>query len=345
MPSAHKYLLEPYRGQCTRHSCPNCKRQKEFTRYIDTESGLHLAKQVGKCNRESNCGYHYTPREYFLDNPQSGYQDKWRQSDLWQTKYQPPEVKPIDCIPTELMEKTLCNYEKNNFIRYLALLFNKEKALKLAQQFKLGTSRHWKNQCGLAVIFWQIDRHQNIRQAKIMAYHPETGRRLKAHDEALKFSKLQREYYLDQGKSAKVYFAGKSILGKDANLRQCFFGEHQLASRPEAVVAIVESEKTAVIMTGFFPDVIWLATGGTNGARWTDKGIYSVLKGRSVIFYPDLGAYRKWSEKTKVLGTICKVSVSDLLEHKAIDQDHESGFDLADFMVKSFLLRGGRGET
>jgi hypothetical protein len=24
---------------------------------------------VGKCNRLDKCGYHYTPREYFTDNP------------------------------------------------------------------------------------------------------------------------------------------------------------------------------------------------------------------------------------------------------------------------------------
>lgn len=339
----YKYILEPYRGQRSRHTCPNCHRHKEFTRYIDTETNQPLAEQVGKCNRESKCGYHYTPKAYFRDHPRwNKQQDQWRQSDLWKTTCQPPAVKPLDYIPQTLMEKTCCSYEKNNFVRYLVQLFGAEKALKLARQFHLGTSKHWKNKEGLAVVFWQVDRSKQIRQAKVMAYHPETGRRLKAGDEAYRFSRKKGIYFLDTGKGAKVYFAGKSLVGRSANLQQCFFGEHQLEDRPEAGVAIVESEKTAIIMSGLFPKVIWLATGGTNGARWTDQTVYRALENRSVICYPDLGAYRQWADKAKVLGAVCEVSVSDLLEQKAADSDREAGFDLADFFVEK-IINGGTG--
>lgn len=338
----YKYTLEPYRGQRSRHTCPNCERRKEFTRYIDTETNQYLSDRVGKCNRENKCGYHYTPKDYFGDHPDFGQRDRWRQSDLWKTKYQPPEAELIDCIPKALMEKTRCNYERNNFVCYLEQLFGQDKALKLAQQFRLGTSKHWRNNNGLAVVFWQVDKTERIRQAKVMAYHPESGRRLKAGDEAYKFSRKTKSYYLDTGKGAKVYFAGKYLVGKSANLQQCFFGEHQLASRPQDTVAIVESEKTAVIMSGLFPDVIWLATGGTNGARWTDPTIYSALEDRVVVFYPDLGAYDQWAEKAKILGTVCQVSVSDLLERKAAPSDREEGFDLADFFVKK-IKAGGPG--
>ena len=38
--------------------------------YIDTENNNnYLSERVGKCNRLDKCGYHYTPREYFADNP------------------------------------------------------------------------------------------------------------------------------------------------------------------------------------------------------------------------------------------------------------------------------------
>ena len=30
---------------------------------------LYLSDSVGKCNRLNKCGYHYTPRQYFADNP------------------------------------------------------------------------------------------------------------------------------------------------------------------------------------------------------------------------------------------------------------------------------------
>ena len=65
----YKYTLEPYDGIKSRYHCPACKRkEKKFSRYINTQTLEHIHETVGKCNRESNCGYHYTPKQYFQDN-------------------------------------------------------------------------------------------------------------------------------------------------------------------------------------------------------------------------------------------------------------------------------------
>ena len=67
--SKHRYILEPYKGLKTRYTCPNCQHKgKTFTCYIDTETSNHIAPTVGRCNRESNCGYHYKPKQYFEEN-------------------------------------------------------------------------------------------------------------------------------------------------------------------------------------------------------------------------------------------------------------------------------------
>ena len=66
----HRYQLERYRGRGTRYTCPQCGRKYTFTRYIDTyNNNEYISENVGKCNRLDKCGYHYTPREYFADNP------------------------------------------------------------------------------------------------------------------------------------------------------------------------------------------------------------------------------------------------------------------------------------
>ena len=67
--SEYRYQLERYRGRGTRHICPQCGRKYTFTRYIDTNNNTYVNERVGKCNRLDKCGYHYTPREYFEDNP------------------------------------------------------------------------------------------------------------------------------------------------------------------------------------------------------------------------------------------------------------------------------------
>ena len=66
----YRYQLEKYRGRSTRHICPQCGRKSVFTRYIDTENNnIYISDNVGKCNRLDKCGYHYTPHQYFTDNP------------------------------------------------------------------------------------------------------------------------------------------------------------------------------------------------------------------------------------------------------------------------------------
>ena len=66
----YRFTLERYRGLSTRYTCPQCGRKHTFTRYIDTENNnKYISDNVGKCNRLDKCGYHYTPRQYFTDNP------------------------------------------------------------------------------------------------------------------------------------------------------------------------------------------------------------------------------------------------------------------------------------
>src|SRR6185437_5935225 len=86
----------------------------------------------------------------------------------------------------------------------------------------------------------------------------------------------------------------------------------------------------------YFPKLIWIATGGKHGARWTDSGISSALSGWEIILFPDLNAYEAWKQKADEVKrtTNCKIAVSDLLENIANDQQRAEGWDLADYLVK-----------
>lgn len=144
---------------------------------------------------------------------------------------------------------------------------------------------------------------------------------------------------MDAGETDKVFFAGKRLMNregiKEPNLRQCFFGEHLL--REPGSICIVESEKTAIVSAHFFPNRIWIATGGSNGARFSDRSVCRVLKGRDVVLFPDLGMYDKWHEKAKEIRRLveCNVKVSDYLESNANDLEKGKGYDLADFLLKA----------
>lgn len=122
-------------------------------------------------------------------------------------------------------------------------------------------------------------------------------------------------------------------LPEDFNLQQCFFGEHLLKIYPDKTVAIVESEKSAIISSCILPELIWLAAGSLNGLTLEKC---KVLKNRNVILYPDLGAFEKWTEKAHMiysLGISLIISASSLLEEIAKPIDKIKGLDLADFMI------------
>lgn len=302
------YILEPYKGSRSRYDCPGCSYKHKFTRYIDTATGEQLADYVGRCDRENSCGYHYTPKQFLTDNP-----DNRDRHPNWQCPAPVQTInRPTDYLPFDVFEKSVIQHERCNLFPFLVKLFREDAARGLCEKYFIGANKDRNT------VFWQADVSGKIRQAKVMQYNPSNGRR---------------------NKETGALFAGKRILGNpDANLHQCFFGEY-LLSLPETLrkpIAIVESEKTAVIASVYFPDLVWLATGGKAGCKWTEKAVCRVLDGRKVVLFPDLGAYDNWREKGKLLANVagCGVVISDLLEKYASEVDRKEGLDIADYLLR-----------
>jgi hypothetical protein len=181
----------------------------------------------------------------------------------------------------------------------------------LLNHYLIGSSEHWPG----SVIFWQIDGKGNIRDGKIMLYDPASGHRVK-----YPFNHITWEHSV-----LKII---------DYNLQQYFFGEHLLNLYPSLPVSIVASEKTAIIASVYFPQFIWLATGGKNGCKWTIPHVFKVLKGRQVTFWPDINAYDDWKFKTAELEKSgINVVISAFLEQEASESDREAGLDLADYLI------------
>ena len=304
MKTTHRYILEPYKGMNTRYHCPICqKRDKTFVRYIDTETGEHLHPSVGRCNRESNCGHHYTPKQYFQDN---NIVFDTSQRKAYKPRLVTLQLKPVSFIPVEVFKASLKAYETNHFVQFLINLFGVEVVSQLVSSYFIATSKYWNG----ATVFWQIDTQGKVRTGKIMLYNPTTGKRIK--------------------KPNHINWIHKVIKEPEFALKQCLFGEHLLIDKTKPV-AVVESEKTAIIASGYLPQFIWVATGSIDNLN--AKKCH-VLKGRSVTLFPDLNGFKKWHGKAKELSHIATYNISDLLERKATQEEKQQGLDLADYLVK-----------
>lgn len=284
----YKYTLDKSSKKFT---CPKCNK-KTFVKYIETETGNYLDNSFGRCDRESNCNYHNAPN--------GEYKNSFEIIDIPK-----PEISFHDY---GLVSKSKRNYEQNNFVKFLKIIFSDFAVKEAIQKYSIGTSKYWNG----ATVFWQIDNLQKVRHGKILQYVPETGKRYKSNT----------------GK-ALIHSVRAILKLKEFNLCQCLFGLQLINDSLHKTIAIVESEKTAVIMSLFKPEYTWLATGG--------KGLFKYdmilpIKHFKIVAFPDKGEYKDWLNKVVELnGFGFKIEVNDWLEKSSYD----NGTDLADVYIDS----------
>ena len=309
--SEYRYQLEKYRGPRTRHVCPQCHRKQSFTRYIDTHNNNeYINDNVGKCNRLDKCGYHYTPKQYFEDNPwtrsvqrpvvhydrENGRLDDGRSRSN-------PQPRRIDYIPEEYWVRSRFNGVLPDHVRWLVTQYGVDAVQEVYDLYGIGASKQGET------IFWQRDIEGRLRTGKIMAYDSDTGHRRKGEG-AIRWvhSELKRTGRLDD----------------KWQLTQCLYGEHILADNPDMMVAVVEAYKTAHVGAIVMPWMVWVAVDSMSGL--TAERLRP-LKGRDVVLFPDEGkGYQMWSEKIAAIAAEVGFSyrVSSFMEGR------EQGADIAD---------------
>jgi hypothetical protein len=119
------------------------------------------------------------------------------------------------------------------------------------------------------------------------------------------------------------------------------FGSHLLRRYPQAVVNIVESEKTAIIMDTYYgsPDSqLWLACGGLKHLQL--DGMQPLIdQGRTIWLWPDKDGREAWQEVCDKLGyDRCQV-YTNFLDTCWTEADGPKA-DVADIAIR--LMGGGR---
>lgn len=300
----HEYHLQKYRGTATRHTCPKCGRKKCFTYYVD-ENETPLDQKCGRCDHESECGYHYTPKDYFRDNKQ--FFDLTRPRPQFRP-LTPNKPKTFNIIHPDWVTKFLG--KQNNLIKWLSGYFDNGIINRLVNDYKIGGTKTG------ATIYWQIDIKGNVRTGKIISYQS-NGHRYKD------------EFHHVNWVHSKLI--ALKLIPQDFNLYQCLFGEQLLKKYPYKKVILVEAEKTALIGCGLFPEFVWLATGGKSQMS---KDRLQILQGKSVILIPDIDALDLWQQKCEEMkkwGINVGIAVS--MYETATDEQKRAHIDIADLFV------------
>lgn len=216
--------------------------------------------------------------------------------------YTPPPPRPAPpplprlTFRRETVGDSMKGIGQTLFVKWLSSLpWDEEQRARLSDVLRLycvGTCPHgpeW-------VSFWQITHDGVPLTAKYMKYkadghrvkdRDQQGNKVFASDWEHAWRARQKQYDPDKW---EVHYA--------------LFGEHLLRRYPQAVVNVVESEKTAIIMANYYGDFdsqIWLACGGLQWLQ-LDKFQPLIDQGRTVWLWPDKDGRDDWQQVADKLG-------------------------------------------
>lgn len=197
-------------------------------------------------------------------------------------------------------------YKNNNYALFLVNTFGSVATNKLLGSQYIGTVKKPGVFKGAAMFFY-IDQYSMVCSVKIQQYDRDGNR-------------IKKPKSLTLSEHPKTW-------------KRCLYNEHLIAISNKDI-SIVESEKTANLMSYYRPDNIWLAVGGSG----LNATLLEPLIDRNISLYPDQGFYDKWSQFAKE-NPEYKIEVSKDCEYWFEQKEIAAGGDIADYYLKNHNLR------
>jgi hypothetical protein len=263
--TSNGFFLDP---SSAKFECPECQ-ENTFVRYVNKD-GIYLPSNVGRCDREMKCGCHNKASQYFIENNID--------LNLVQTEtiQRPTEFYKISYSAIQARQEILTDFNRsdyvdlrtceNNFIRYLIdiLKFSPEQILDHLLKYNVFIHQKEKkygvHDFQAADIYNDYLRHINSINQKVQYFYVSASNEVRTAREI----HYKPDFHRDK-ESEKLLHIELTEYDKNKRVKMCMWGEHLLAESSQKDIIVVEGEKTAFVMSLYYPEYIWLAVGGIYG--------------------------------------------------------------------------------
>lgn len=292
--------------------CPDCG-NKSFVKFKYAGTNNYVEGDYGRCDRENNCNCFPKPWEDDAFKPDTNIE-----------REEKPEAQVVR--PAEHFFKPILDSYTSNFHKFCTSM------LKI-------TDRHFAAwYCGTyygKTTFGYANRERALLNLKFVQYTPE-GKRDKTKDKDGKPKNFP--HYLGKAYLKKHGHIQPGDKKKEDNwqdyfqFERCFYGLHLWD--PDKPTCIVESEKTAVIASFFFPSYNWLATGGNHGLTFEAFGVFKGYE-KPIVNITDND--KAGAEKSKTILWLHKLSEMrndpDQIRSINIFREKPESWDIADAIL------------
>ena len=317
--------------------CPSCGASKRFVRYKDNVRGNYVDGEYGKCDRVNSCGHWVQIKNKYVN------------ADMLHQDVVPGRERSIlmsDTFEFEFYESYYLNRNisrignetrnTNVFLRGLAKRFGIENVIRIHKEMRIGTFYDG------GTIFPFFNTRDELITGKIMFYDKNL-KRIRSGRRSYPMWFHNYDYKAEDG----YYYAGGIQEQHITDIPFFNYKFRAYVSGEIDTVCLVESEKTAVIMSIVLPDYHWIASGGLcNLQEYKFFGMNSL----NWVLFPDLGYIKNknntsvrdyWENRFDQLSKkfdFKSLSFPEYIPPNANDRDVSSwldkGYDVADFVLK-----------
>ena len=277
------FTISPRKNMCY---CFSCDKGGDAVYYLMEAQGMNYPDALRYLGRMY--GIEVEGADKFRDVPKAKPRDYQLQ----------PDDLPVFTLPMSMYERSTKHLSDDVLVKWLHAhkwdAAQKARIAKVLSAYRIGTMTTDHNE--QFTIFWYSDELGNLCTGKMIRYKY-NGHRMKKSDGAGKTTDWIHAW-LYRSPVSTFYDRDK------VDWKRTYFGMHLVDRCPNATINIVESEKTALIMSIAYGDAahnIWLACGSkTNLTR--EKLLPLIDRNRYIVLYPDRDAVDAWRDTAQSIG-------------------------------------------